>query len=516
MDRESTERATRAVREAGARIADPARPGFHFRPPAGWMNDPNGPIHHGGRYHLFYQHNPYDDCWGDIHWGHARSPDLVRWENLPVALAPSRELGEAHCFTGSAWENDVAGTLLFYTSVAEDPSLRPQEQWAVRCGPDLESFRKLEENPVLVPDAPGDSTGATFRSDWRDPFVFEAGERTLLILGAVLEEGTEEVLGGDGEVARPGDRVIPLYEAVDPSLTSWRYRGILRRFGREGVTFPECPNLFAVGDRWVLTYSAHRPSRALVGGFDTESGCFRQESTQPLDRCSFFYAPARFARAPGESAVLVGWVRGWNGGRGWNGVLSLPRLLELAPDGTLRQRPLAALGELRRPGSGLEPAAPGSAAARVPGVRSPTLEVEAELGGAPGEAPTAASGVRLVSGDRTVASVSWRPGEEVVEIGGIRFPEPGGEEGPPGAPEVSGRWETTPVPLPAAPGDEPGEGVDLHLFWDRSVLEVFLDDGREACTLVLDTDGEPLEVEAFAAAGAPRPPVRAWPLEEIW
>ena len=82
-----------ARRAAEPRAAsDPTRPAYHFHPPAGWMNDPNGTIYHSGWYHLFYQHNPFGDRWGSIHWGHARSRDLVRWEHLPIALGPNREL----------------------------------------------------------------------------------------------------------------------------------------------------------------------------------------------------------------------------------------------------------------------------------------------------------------------------------------------------------------------------------------------------------------------------------------
>ena len=64
----------------------PQRPVYHFRPPAQWMNDLNGCIFHEGYYHVFYQHNPYDDVWGHMPWGHARSTDLISWEHLPLAL----------------------------------------------------------------------------------------------------------------------------------------------------------------------------------------------------------------------------------------------------------------------------------------------------------------------------------------------------------------------------------------------------------------------------------------------
>src|SRR5580765_20545 len=112
-------RAMASVAEAAPRAeADPTRPVYHFRPPANWMNDPNGPIYHKGYYHMFYQHNPYGDKWGNMHWGHARSRDLVRWEHLPIALWPSKEAGEEHVFSGCALINDQGQPMIFYTSIA--------------------------------------------------------------------------------------------------------------------------------------------------------------------------------------------------------------------------------------------------------------------------------------------------------------------------------------------------------------------------------------------------------------
>ena len=82
-------------------MADANRPVYHFHPPANWNNDPNGTIWYKGWHHLFYQHNPYGAVWGKMHWGHARSRDLVNWEHLPIALWPSKEKGEEHVFSGS-------------------------------------------------------------------------------------------------------------------------------------------------------------------------------------------------------------------------------------------------------------------------------------------------------------------------------------------------------------------------------------------------------------------------------
>src|SRR6476620_3697109 len=77
------------------------RPQFHFTPAKNWMNDPNGMVYHDGEWHLFYQHNPYGLNWGNMHWGHAVSKDLLHWEELPIALYPWT-MAKDHCFSGSA------------------------------------------------------------------------------------------------------------------------------------------------------------------------------------------------------------------------------------------------------------------------------------------------------------------------------------------------------------------------------------------------------------------------------
>jgi beta-fructofuranosidase len=93
-------------------IRDPHRPRTHFLPPKNWMNDPNGLISWGGEYHLFYQHNPNGPFWGSMHWGHAISPDLIRWRHLPIALAPTPGGPDKDgCFSGCAVDNDGVRTV---------------------------------------------------------------------------------------------------------------------------------------------------------------------------------------------------------------------------------------------------------------------------------------------------------------------------------------------------------------------------------------------------------------------
>ena len=84
----------------GTQIPADKRPLFHLTPYIGWMNDPNGFSQYNGSYHLFYQYYPYKKKWGPMHWGHAVTKDLLKWEFLPAAIAPDTEPDSGGCFSG--------------------------------------------------------------------------------------------------------------------------------------------------------------------------------------------------------------------------------------------------------------------------------------------------------------------------------------------------------------------------------------------------------------------------------
>src|ERR1700741_3964282 len=77
---------------AAALFDEPYRPQFHFSPTRNWTNDPNGLVFYEGEYHLFFQFNPFGNEWGHMSWGHAVSPDLVHWRELPIALAEEKNI----------------------------------------------------------------------------------------------------------------------------------------------------------------------------------------------------------------------------------------------------------------------------------------------------------------------------------------------------------------------------------------------------------------------------------------
>lgn len=460
---------TRAMKAVQAAIpkaeGDPRRPVYHFRPPAQWMNDPNGTIYHQGFYHVFYQHNPYGDEWGHIHWGHARSKDLVHWEHLPIALWPSLEKGEVHCYSGCARINGRGEPMLFYTKVAASGA--PFEQWAATSpDDDLLTWEKHPGNPIIDLKTHG---GPSFGHAWRDPFIFQDRGRTFLVLSADL---------GD-------EAVIPIYEAGDLGLVRWEYRGILYRVPKTETRFFECPNFFKLGDRWVLLCSPYGPVEYMVGSFDLETLAFESETKGLLDHCDDFYATNVIV---GEDArcVLVGWIQGWkNKGRGWSGCLSLPRILTITEGGALRQRPAPELEMLRDKHVRWESVLLDDA----------TRAVQDFKGGAFGVCTVIEPKGAHVTGVRLRDDVSGRP-VATVQLGD------GGER-------LSVADRVFPFKLR-------GEPLVLRIFFDRSVIEVFVN-AQETCTKVLETDGGEVGLEVFAQGG--RALVRsldAWEMRAVW
>ena len=461
-------RATAAIQSAVPRAqADPAHPIFHVTAPAQWINDPNGPIFYKGFYHLFYQLHPFSDRSGPKYWGHVRSRDLAKWEHLPIALWPSSEAGEAEVWSGCCTINGKGEPMIFYTSIAPGKSAGDHaEQWAAIGDDDLIRWHKSPANPVLSEDL----HGGTKIYDWRDPFVFRDKKRAFLVTGGNLNR------------ARGGQAVVNIYEAENAELTKWKYRGVLFHLP-EGAT-AECPNFFKLGDQWVLFVSPYGRVQYFVGDFDAETCRFQARTRGVLDCARNFYAPNTMQVSDGRRLVW-GWVHGFPNGRGWNGCLSLPRLLTLSRDGELLQNPAPQLSKLR--GKRVEwrnvRLENGAETFMLP--KTNTLEVLAEI-----DLKTANNielGIKSGAEDAQPVVVNF-DGSELKVIDAI-------------------------APLHIA---ETGRKLTLRIFVDRSVMEVFANETVCATKVIRPLDSNPvLEIRADGGTASAKL-VQAWPMKSIW
>ncbi|MFG3292614.1 glycoside hydrolase family 32 protein [Streptomyces sp. NPDC048179] len=320
---------------------DPYRPVAHLRPPRNWINDPNGLVFHDGHYHVFYQYNPYGSTHAHMHWGHFRSPDLLSWEPLPIALSPAPGGVDADgCFSGNA-VSDGDRLVAFYSAHREDRS--PQHQ-PVTSAASLDGGRTFAaRGEPVIPEWPDECTM------YRDPYVWRDGDRWRMLVGAALADGRGAAL---------------LYESAD--LEDWTYLGPFDARGQEPVGTGtglhtgegwECPQYLPAraGRPGALVFSAwnhHDGERCVAALVGTEHGTTLDAGPAALvDHGPDCYAPA-LLRAPGDRWLLWGWSeeareQAWAVADGWSGVLTVPREISVGDDGTLRQEPAAELLALR-------------------------------------------------------------------------------------------------------------------------------------------------------------------------
>ncbi len=458
-------RATAAMQVAVPRAqADPTRPIFHVTAPAQWMNDPNGPIFYKGYYHLFYQLTPFSDVSGIKYWGHVRSRDLVKWEPLPIALWPSGELGEESVWSGCCTINGLGQPMCFYTSIGNGKSAFDQAvQWAAIGGDDLITWKKSPANPVL-PDSVNDGTKIY---DWRDPFIFRDKKKTFLVTG--------------GHMAKNGQAAVNIYEAENPGLTKWKYRGVM--FQVPDAPTAECPNFFKLGGQWVLFVSPYGKVQCFVGDFDSETCRFTASTRCLLDYGSSFYAPNTM-QVPDGRRLVWGWLNGFPGGRGWNGCLSLPRQLSLSRDGQLQQGPAPQLSKLRGKLIGLKniPLANGGETFALP--KTNTLEIQVEIDLQTAKKIT----LEIKTGAKEPSSIMMNFSDSEFQI------------------------LDAIAPLSFAKNQK----LNLHIFIDRSVLEVFANESV-CITKIISPLDDNATLEIHADGGdAKAKLIQAWPIKTIW
>jgi beta-fructofuranosidase len=461
---ELLQRAEASIKAAAEKVKnDPNRPLFHLQPPANWNNDPNGPIYYKGHYHLFYQLNPYGDGWGHMHWGHFRSKDLAHWEHQPIALWPSDKLGEEHVFSGCAAVTKKGQLMLIYTSIGK----RLPEQWAaIPEDDDLIKWKKHPANPILTEKLHGDVK----IHEWRDPFVFQHAGRTYV------------VCGGNLNANKGGQAVVNVYRAENDELTEWKYLGVLFQHPDKEVKNIECPLFFPLGGKWVLITSQGRPVQYFVGDLDDKTMKFNPKERGVMDHGNY-YAPNCLADAD-DRRVLWGWVPDFPPGKGWNGCMTLPRVLTVGEDGKLRQWSVPELAELRGRGQGEKrPQVLGEQALEI--AKGDTLEIIADL--ELGDAKDVRLDLRRSDDGKKAVPITF-DGKKL-HVAGLD------------------------VPFTLAPADKT---LDLHVFLDRSVLEVYAN-GRECITRVIEA-GPDQQGVAIRASGGKARLVRwhIWPMKSTW
>lgn len=302
--------------------SDRGRPRVHFTARAGWINDPLGLTWHDGQYHLFFQYLPHRTSWElDCRWGHAISPDLMHWEEQPVALAPGD--GDDGIWSGSIVIDDQGTPNLFYTAVHRDTMALGVVRTATPTDP---TWRSWVKGPMIVNPARNHDLITC-----RDPFVFREGDQWRMLIGAALPDGSAGAL---------------TYTSSD--LTSWAPGGITASrpsTSREPVwtgSLWECPQLmrFPAGDALIVSVWHDEQLHDVVYAVGAyEDGRFAAATWRRLTVGDGLYAASSFRDRDGYQCLTF-WIRGAGDGLTWAGAISTSYRVELRPRGlTLTPHP---------------------------------------------------------------------------------------------------------------------------------------------------------------------------------
>jgi len=475
---------------AQTKYSEPYRPQYHFSPPQNFMNDANGMVYFRGEYHLFYQHNPQGNVWGHMSWGHAVSPDMVHWQNLPVAIPEAQEY---MIFSGSAavdWKNSSGlcdrdpCLVAIYTAHSEGWQ-RQNIAYSLDRG---RAWKEYSGNPVIDLHKP----------DFRDPKVFWFEPQKKWVLVTVFAD----------------ERQAVFFESKD--LKSWKQ---MSTFGPGGTTQGqwECPDLMQLpiagtrAKKWVLIISRNPGApqggtgvQYFVGNFDGTKFTSETSDSQKMwiDYGKDFYATQRFADLPASDKRIIwmGWVGDWlyankEPTSPWRGVQSIPRELFLrkCQEGyCVDQRPIRELESLR------EKAIPLKFNGRQKeldiALPSASFELEAEI--------ASARECQLFihdSANHTIV-VGFDPEKRQVYVDRTESAQANF------SPDFPGRH---------AGAIASGNRVRLHIFVDQTTLELFANDGERVITDRVYLNGA-ARVGLQSASSDATATLTLWPMKSIW
>ncbi|HEX4489355.1 MAG TPA: glycoside hydrolase family 32 protein [Terriglobales bacterium] len=458
------------------------RPQVHFSPQKNWTNDPNGLVYFRGEYHLFFQYNPFGDQWGHMSWGHAVSPDLLHWNELPVAIP---EADGVMIFTGSVVVDHANSSGLcaprkeclvaVYTGDGNTPEGHRETQNVAYSLDSGRTWTKFKGNPVLD----------LKMADFRDPSVFWDDSARYWVMS----------------VAKPKERKVQFYSSLD--LKQWT---LLSDFGPAGNTDGdwECPDLLRIpaaegkDSIWALKVGTNPGAlqggsgeQYFLGNFDgkkfvasTEAGAHGWTNYGKDDYCAI-----SFNGIPkGENPVLLGWMNNWQYASKlptspWRGQMSLPRRLSFFKDEggiALKQEPVTA--PLRGKAGGL-----GS-----PLVAPFEMEVKFE------NPPASLFGVRIHSDESHWTEIGFDTEKKEFYIDRTKS----------GAEIAKDFPVRTKAPLIA------GRRYDMRIVVDRSSVEAYAQGGTIAMTNLIFPSPDAARVEVFPKNA--KSSGRCWRLKSIW
>lgn len=306
------------------------RPKLHFTAPYHWINDPNGLIYYKGNYHIFYQHFPYDNRWGTMHWGHAITKDFINYQHLPIANYPSKDYDRNGCFSGTALEIDNK-LYLYYTAIKyakenpnnvhnqySDDDLRASQ--ALLISEDGITFDNINNKKQIIPVIQEAYIG-DYRHT-RDPKVWKKTDgKYAMVVGSKVP--TKDNYSGKALFYESEDGINFTYKNSyqDPTIGNmW-----------------ECPDIFKLNNQYFMIFSPENTdlppkpvsnARYMPIDFNEDTLTINSHGNWPyLDYGLDFYAPQTFLSKDNER-LLLGWLRMRKPiDNQWIGMFTMPRIL---------------------------------------------------------------------------------------------------------------------------------------------------------------------------------------------
>ena len=480
---------------AEIRRADPHTPRWHFVSSENCQCfDPNGAIFWKGRYHLFYifqdpARQTGSEFWQLGHcWGHASSADLMQWTYHPTALAAEPGDPEAAIYSGCAFLTAEGTPAIAYHGHGAGTCLAfPEDDELIR-------WRKSPHNPVIREPKPGEPGWGIYNVF--DPHVWREGDIYYAILG--------------GQV-KPDDVRDTAYLFRSTDLVHWAYRHPLYQPNSEWTRVNEdcaCPDFFPLGDRHALVCISHvQGARCYLGAWRDEIFYLEEHLrlNWPGGAC---HAPETLRDGKGRR-LFWAWAIDQRRSTpdGAPGVMTMPRVLSLGEDGSLRISPPEELERLRQHRHCFKGiTVPADAEITLPGVEGDSLELALDV------AAEGLFGIKLrVSpdgGEQTAVLFDPAAGTLSIDTSHSSFADylwrPFPIWDPHGSPSQD-------EPVQQAPFDlAPGERLRLRLFLDRSMLEVFANDRLCMTQRLYPTRADSLGVRLFAGDPAQIPSFDVW------